>query len=122
MFGGYSISHVSGRYRAAMLASRNEAARMLTADERYLIDETTAAVRFIIPVTSTKSESEQNTAILKIEGTTLDQQAIEEISLVHTLFFNLFVEAVVRRIKGEEEIWLLEEAGRTRSLYVWERA
>lgn len=122
MFGGYSISHVSGRYRAARLASRNEAAQMLAADERYLIDETTAAVRFIIPITSTKSESEQNTAILKIEGTTLDQQATEEISLVHTLFFNLFVEAVVRRIKGEEEIWLLEEAGRTRSLYVWERA
>ncbi len=122
LFGGYSISLVSGRYRAAMLANRNEAAQMLAADQRYLIDETTAAVRFIIPITSTRTEDPQNTDILNLGGATLEPQVAEEISLVHALFFNLFVEAVVRRIKGEEEIWLVEEAGRTRSLYVWERA
>ncbi len=123
-FGGYSISHVSGRYRAAALASREDAARMLVNDERYLVDETTASVRFLIPIQSTRTPQQSGLNMVDLHEATPppDSAVTEEISLVHSLFFNLFVEAVVRTIQGEDEIWLVEEAGRSRSLYVWERS
>jgi len=44
-FGGYSILHVSGRFRAAQLMTQVEGKKA----ERYLVDETTAVVRFIVP-------------------------------------------------------------------------
>lgn len=117
-FGGYSISHVNGRYRTTDLTSRDQAAKMLIAGERYIIDETTAAVRFIIPIENTKiSESFDE---IKLDVSL--EAAAEEISLIHFLFFNLFVEAVVRNVKGEDAIWLLEETSHNRSLYVWSRA
>ena len=122
MFGGYSISHVTGRYRSASLKRREEAARMLAADERYIIDETTAAVRFMIPIKSTKTEERRSVDAIGFDESGLDASAVQEISLVHSLFFSIFVEAVVRMVEGEDEIWLLEEAGRNRSLYVWQRA
>lgn len=120
-FGGYSISHVSGRYRAAPLMSRAKAAEKLVADERYLIDETTASVRFIIPIGLTRTEDEQSIDVVSLDETPLDPVVVEEVSRVHSLFFSLFVEAVVRTVDGEDEIWLVEEVGRNRSLYVWER-
>lgn len=118
-FGGYSISHVSGRYRAAAITTRENAARMLSEDERYIIDETTASVRFIIPIKATRVEEND------FDNVNVDEHeivAIDEISLVHYLFFNLFVEAVVRMVQGEDEIWLVEETTRTRSLYTWQKA
>jgi len=51
-FGGYSVSHVSGRYKAAQLMTRHDALDHVTKGGRYLIDETTAVVRFIIPCQS----------------------------------------------------------------------
>ena len=56
-FRGYSISHVSGRYLADRLTTRTEAARMLANEQRYIIDETTAAVRFIVPLEVSKKKS-----------------------------------------------------------------
>jgi hypothetical protein len=44
-FVGYSISHVSGRFKLEQLATHLEAAKM----RRYLADETTAVTRFIFP-------------------------------------------------------------------------
>jgi hypothetical protein len=119
-FGGYSISHVSGRYRAAAITSREDAARMLAVDERYIIDETTASVRFIIPIKATRVE-EKDFDRINFDEYDLEQTVIEEITLVHSLFFNLFVEAVVRMVQGEDEIWLVEETTRTRSLYAWQK-
>lgn len=121
-FGGYSISHVSGRYRATTLASREDAGKMLVADERYIIDETTASVRFVIPVEATKVTDQQVIDQIDVSASGLESDVAEEVGAVHWLFFNLFVEAVVRMVEGEDEIWLVEEAGRQRSLYVWERA
>ena len=120
-FGGYSISHVSGRYRAAAITTREDAARMLAVDERYIIDETTASVRFIIPIKSTRME-EPDFDEMSFDEIEPDPGVIEEISLVHALFFNLFVEAVVRMVQEEDEIWLVEETTRTRSLYTWQKA
>jgi len=119
-FTGYSISHVSGRFRAAPLQTREQAAKMLVADQRYVIDETTASVRFIIPVGSTKTTQVRDISETSLEGRT-SAQVTEEISLIHNLFFSLFVEAVVQMVMGEDEIWLLEETGHGSSLYVWER-
>lgn len=57
-FRGYSISHVSGRYLADRLTTRAQAAQMLANEQRYIIDETTAAVRFIVPLEASKREIE----------------------------------------------------------------
>ena len=46
-FGGYSISHVSGRFRGSgELLTTKDAADRYAKGQRYLIDETTAIVRF----------------------------------------------------------------------------
>jgi hypothetical protein len=48
-FQGYSITTVSGRFRAADLMTITAAAGIEEKGDRYLIDETTAIVRFIFP-------------------------------------------------------------------------
>lgn len=53
-FTGYSISHVAGRFRTANIASRSQAGEMFAKGQRYLIDETTAIVRFVVPLHKTK--------------------------------------------------------------------
>ncbi len=120
-FGGYSITHVSGRYRAAALADRAHAGQMLAADARYIIDETTASVRFIIPIDATKDEDPATIDELRVGDVELAAAAMEEMTVIHLLFFGLFVEAVVRMVNGEDEIWLVEETGRSHSLYAWRR-
>ena len=48
-FGGYSISHVDGRFRAAALTTTEGAMEIQKRGGRYLVDETTAVVRFVFP-------------------------------------------------------------------------
>jgi hypothetical protein len=48
-FQGYSITTVSGRFRALKLMSTTQAATVEENGDRYLIDETTVIVRFIFP-------------------------------------------------------------------------
>src|ERR1035437_7090914 len=56
-FQGYSVSTVNGRFRAQDLMSIPDAATIEENGDRYLIDETTAIVRFIFPCgTPVKSE------------------------------------------------------------------
>jgi len=121
-FGGYSISHVSGRYLAGDLTTRQNAAEKLAKEESYIIDETTAAIRFIIPLATTKKaitgdfdKTECN------EEVTSGQAIADEVALVHWLFFNVFAEAIVRTVEGEDVIWLIEETPRKRRLYVWQK-
>jgi len=113
MFRGYSITHVSGRFLARALATRSEAI-----GKRYIIDETTAIVRFIIPCDSGRlihGESFDSNPDVGV-----DQKRLEaEIIRIRTLFFHIFLEAVVQAVQEQDEIWLLEAAaGRTR-LYTW---
>ncbi len=122
-FGGYSVSHVSGRYKAAPLMERRSAFEHVADGGRYLIDETTAVVRFIIPCqtgTFTFSDTLEPThnwlELLDASDVTLD----DEVQLIRKLFFLLFVETVVRAVKGEDEIWLVE-SGVHHRLYRWER-
>ena len=121
--GGYSISHVNGRFRASDIATRKEAGALLAARKPYLIDETTAVVRFIIPCSSGVTEYDDDlesiaTALDRVVEQTEDLQG--EVREVRWLFYHLFVEAVARTV-GEQEIWLLEQSPYGRRLYVWER-
>jgi len=125
-FDGYSMGQVSGRFRANELMIRQHAGNLIAEDKEYLIDEITANVRFIIPCMSSKvSYDEHSGSISEFVDASLEDVTIEavtaEIKRIRSLFFHLFVEAVVRSIQGEEEIWLLEN-GATQRLFVWERA
>jgi len=123
-FGGYSISHVSGRFLATDLASRSEAGSLLAQDKRYLIDESTAVVRFIVPCESSGVTYEEDfgsieAALASGPAASNEQRAVgREVKLIRSLFFHLFVEAIVRTVRGEDAIWLLEN-GPERRLYVW---
>jgi hypothetical protein len=125
-FVGYSISLVNGRYRATGLMSRHEAGDFLARDGRYLIDETTAVVRFIIKCDTTRAGYDPDHQPIRpaLDGAPAPvasvRAALEEAHMVRALFFELFAEAVVHMVEGEDEIWLLEN-GAERRLYVWER-
>lgn len=121
-FGGYSILHVRGRFRACPIKSRQEAAEMVLNDQRYLIDETTAVVRFIIPVQVTKNIDPRLVGSFTFEDRATVEQIDAEVGRIRAFFFNLFAEAIVRTVQGEDEIWLLEDTGSSRRLYVWERS
>jgi hypothetical protein len=93
-FVGYSISHVSGRFRAERLSTRAEVADP-SFKKRYLIDETTAVTRFIFPC--------QNEA---------------EAAQIRWFFEVLFVNSIIQLVNGEDEIWMVESGTRNR-VYIW---
>lgn len=101
-FGGYSVSHVNGRFRAAELMTREEATNHEKNDGGYIIDETTAVVRFILPHQSTAT----GLSALTLDLTSGDIN--DEIAKTHWLFTNLFVYAVTQATTNQDEIWLLE--------------
>lgn len=43
----------------------------------------------------------------------------DEIEFGREMFFCLFVEALIRNVTGEDEIWLIEESPLGRRLHVW---
>lgn len=94
-FGGYSIYHVNGRFRAQPLRDR---AKVGSDVQRYLVDETTAVTRFIFPC-----ETE------------------EEASQVEFFFTNLFVRTIIEMVNGEDEIWMAETGWENR-LHIWRAA
>lgn len=93
-FVGYSISHVSGRFRAEALSTRKEVAD-LPPRKRYLIDETTAVTRFIFPCKD-------------------DNEAAQ----IRWFFEVLFVNSIIQLVNGEDEIWMVESGTRNR-VYIW---
>jgi hypothetical protein len=118
IIGGYSVSHVTGRFRASDLLSK----AMAAASDRYLVDETTAVVRFEIPCMSTRTIQDQDFAV-NGRGPVPAKAAAAldaEISRIRRLFLSVFAEAIVKRVQGEDAIWLIED-GAERRLYVWER-
>ncbi len=123
--GGYSISHASGRFRGSDLRSRKEAGDMLAADRPYLIDETTAIVRFLVPLEAGSCDLDEDlaeTVSILERAEPVDPDALaQEVRIARLLFFHLFVEAVARTVEGEDEIWLIEESPEGRRLYRWRR-
>jgi len=94
-FGGYSIYHVDGRFRAWKLATREGAAEYERQGQRYLVDETTAVTRFIFPC---RDEPEAN--------------------LVRYFFDALFVRSIIQLINAEDEIWMVE-SGMHNRVHIW---
>ena len=92
-FGGYSIYHVDGRFRAARLSTQEGAAE-INKSGRYLIDETTAVSRFIFPCD--RGEPER----------------------VRFLFRELFINAITEQVSGEDEIWVVE-SGMRNQINIW---
>jgi len=114
VFGGYSVHHVSGRFRAASLMSYEEAAGAQSRrEEPYLIDETTAVVRFIAPFGAEARREAQ----AELPGAS-DDCPEREAEEIRWLFLEVFAGAVTRQVRGEDEIWLLESGDRT-GLYIW---
>ena len=123
-FTGYSISHVSGRFRTQDMTGRKEAGKMLTENQRYLVDETTAVVRFIVPLhrsQDTRDGDFLSAVVSRSSASSLAEAVHGELEQVRWAFFQIFAEAVVRTVKGEDEVWLLESGPENR-LYVWEKA
>jgi hypothetical protein len=115
LFGGYSVFHVNGRFLASPLATQAQAV-----GKRYIIDETTAVVRFIIPCNCgerTHGERFEFGSAAKYTRNSLD----EEIARIRSFFFIIFAEVVVHSIEGEDAIWLLETAASRQRLYIWKR-
>jgi hypothetical protein len=126
-FGGYSISHVSGRFRDGELRSHAEVAERPSHAGPYLVDETSAVVRFILPLSSTKElvppydqrrlfASDAGEAEISPEA---EAAAREEARRIRWLFMNFFAEPVTKVVR-EDEVWLLESGMRS-ALHIWSR-
>lgn len=101
-FGGYSISHVSGRFRAADLMTKEDAAQYEKTGDHYIVDETTAVVRFILPHGATAYREDDTNLVLD------DEKVKDEKAKTDWLFHNLFVDAVTHATTNQDQIWLLE--------------
>jgi hypothetical protein len=112
-FVGYSVNHVNGRFKAADIKTMQEAFKGgAAAAERYLVDETTAVVRFIFPI---NVEVEPAEGDLPVSTT---QSAEQEANLIRWFFRQLFVQSILEVVNAEDEIWLLETGMRSR-LHIW---
>lgn len=120
-FGGYSISHVSGRYRADRLKTHQEIHDdLMEHNDRYLVDETTAVVKFIFPCgepTSTQFLSSEH-YFEDLAGDDGGKKPNIEAATIRWLFYVLFVQSIVQVVNGEDEIWMLESGMRNR-LHIW---
>ncbi len=113
--GGYSIYLVNGRYRADLLASRAEVLQRPLGLGAYIVDETTAIVRFILPV---ETEAAQFVHGKLLEPAAPSQHAKDRAEQIRWLFLNFFAEALIRVVPKEDEIWLLESGMRS-AFYRW---
>lgn len=94
-FGGYSIYHVDGRFRAWKLATKEEVVEREKNGYRYLVDETTAVTRFIFPCAT-------------------DDEAAQ----VRYFYDVLFAQSIIQLINAEDEIWMLESGDEYR-VHIW---
>ena len=112
-FVGYSISPVSGRFRIGELKTRAEVlAQEANTPERYLADETTAAVRFIFPC-----KGKPPTRGTPLSGG-YEEALREEAASIRWFFNQLFVQSILEVVNGEDEIWLLE-SGMQNQLHIY---
>ena len=119
-FGGYSITHVNGRFRAADLSTLADAARLQEKGGHYLIDETTAVVRFIFHCGEPRVRRirEQGSDLFNAGQAGLSEGDKEDYRSINWLFRVLFVENILQVVNGEDEIWMVESGVRNR-LHRW---
>jgi hypothetical protein len=119
-FVGYSIGHVAGRFRALDLKTRRQVYEDAASSnsQLYLVDETTAIVRFIIPCGGGVKDhflAENTGAQLPLgEASNLEAEA----RTIKWFFNTLFVSSILELVNGEDQIWLLE-SGMHNQLHVW---
>ncbi|NVM53050.1 MAG: hypothetical protein HWN66_05060 [Candidatus Helarchaeota archaeon] len=117
-FVGYSIGHFQGRFRADALKTFDEVAEIQKIGSKYLIDETTAIVKFIFPCGTPERIEKYNSPSKffdEIDSESKDNEAIQEEARKIRLLFNLlFVENILQVVSGEDEIWMLESGLRSR--------
>ena len=120
VFIGYSITHVNGRYRAADLATISEAAKIYEEGARYLVDETTAVVRFIFPCGTPKLRRPPLSGRHFEDDEEPDAFADEpeDAKKIRWFFGALFVQSIIQVVNGEDEIWMVESGMRNR-LHIW---
>ena len=118
-FIGYSISHVNGRFRAANLQSISHSANELLSGGRYLVDETTAVVRFIFPIGEPSIRQFSPSAAYFDQINSNDAvDNVSEADAVRWFFYLLFVQSIVQVVNGEDEIWMVE-SGMKSKLHIW---
>jgi hypothetical protein len=118
-FQGYSITTVSGRFRARDLMTITAAAGIEENGDRYLIDETTAIVRFIFPCGKpVRREAGIAADFEDLDPDPNDTSGREEAKQVRWFFNALFVQSIIQVVNGEAEIWMVESGLRNR-LHIW---
>ena len=120
-FIGYSIYHVNGRYRASDLKTHKEALQLQKdTGKDYLIDETTAIVKFIFPCAGAEEGLflNSNDYFDKLLDESESDSAQKDATLIRWFFYILFVQSIVEIVNGEDEIWLLETGFKSR-LHIW---
>ena len=118
-FQGYSITTVSGRFRAHNLMSMTEAATVEENGDRYLIDETTAIARFIFPCGKPHKIPPRRAQDFDIPEPAADEHSgVAEADQIRWFFNALFVQSIIQVINGEAEIWMVESGMRNR-LHIW---
>lgn len=120
LLGGYSIGHVHGRFRVGGLRTHEDAAAVLVERGRYLVDETTAVVRFILPLQCSCKPHGSQFDVTR-QGVPDSSAYAAEIDTARRLFIAFFVESVILDIHGEDEIWFLESGPGGEQLYVLAR-
>lgn len=121
-FGGYSISHVSGRFRGGDLLTMKDAADLHAKGQRYLIDETTAIVRFIfrvgVPEKKPPAHETPYYDWFNSEHQDPGDKEKAEADKVRWFFGLLFITSIIELVDGEEEVWMVESGMRNR-LHIW---
>jgi hypothetical protein len=120
-FGGYSISTVSGRFRAEEMMTLADASTIFNEGRRYLIDETTAIVRFIFPCGDPlkRPPPEAMDAFDDPDPPEpIDPSAKAEAARIRWFFKSLFVRTILQVVNAEAEIWMVESGMRNR-LHIW---
>lgn len=124
-FRGYSIGTVSGRFITTELKTFLEVPELLSKGQHYLIDETTAIVKFIFPI-GRGVQSEDVRYKYNLDSSKQTQISTEEseevkieINRVRFFFKNLFVKAILELVNGEDEIWMIESGLNKSKLYIW---
>jgi hypothetical protein len=108
-FIGYSISHVNGRFRASGLQTIQDSTADFLAGGRYLVDETTAIVRFIFPI-GTPADRNFNPSAAYFDQINSNDSSdnTAEANRIRWFFYLLFVQSIVQVVNGEDEIWMVE--------------
>ncbi len=117
-FLGYSISTVAGRFRAQRLLTMRGAAEAEANGDRYLIDETTAIVRFIFPCGMPAQRELRSLQDFEDLSPPDDGSGPNEAKQIRWFFNALFVQSIIQVVNGEAEIWLIESGMRDR-LHIW---